>query len=131
MIAETGKMVQPYTPYTEYEMQWVGDFNPKMINMSRNIGDTFPSRKLNTYRYIFDRTVEFKRHPRILSIKLQVILCTKFYGYQQNRWIYYPIAHIEDNYIASVFMNKFIVSARKYRPQIFRRLSASRISPPH
>jgi hypothetical protein len=50
-------------PYTEYEMQWVGDFNPKMINMIRTMADTYPSRKLKTYRYIFDRTVEFKRHP--------------------------------------------------------------------
>jgi len=62
MIAETGKMVL-ILPYTEYEMQWVGDFNPKMINMIRTMADTYPSRKLKTYRYIFDRTVEFKRHP--------------------------------------------------------------------
>jgi hypothetical protein len=62
MIAETGKMVLKL-PYTEYEMQWVGDFNPKMINMIRTMADTYPSRKLTTYRYIFDRTVEFKRHP--------------------------------------------------------------------
>jgi hypothetical protein len=62
MIAETGKMVLKL-PYTEYEMQWVGDFNPKMINMIRTMADTYPSRKLTTYRYIFDRTLEFKRHP--------------------------------------------------------------------
>ncbi len=62
MIAETGKMVL-ILPYTEYEMQWVGDFNPKMINMIRTMADTYPSRKLITYRYVFDRTREFKRHP--------------------------------------------------------------------
>jgi hypothetical protein len=62
MIAETGKMVL-ILPYTEYEMQWVGDFNPKMINMIRTMADTYPSRRLKTYRYIFDRTIEFKRHP--------------------------------------------------------------------
>jgi hypothetical protein len=62
MIAEAGKMVLTL-PYTEYEMQWVGDFNPKMINMIRTMADTYPSRKLITYRYIFDRTREFKRHP--------------------------------------------------------------------
>jgi hypothetical protein len=62
LIAETGKMVL-VLPYTEYEMQWVGDFNPKMINMIRHMADTYPSRKLKTYRYIFDRTLEFKRHP--------------------------------------------------------------------
>jgi hypothetical protein len=62
LIAETGKMVL-ILPYTEYEMEWVGDFNPKMINMIRTMADTYPSRKLKTYRYIFDRMVEFKRHP--------------------------------------------------------------------
>jgi hypothetical protein len=62
LIAETGKMVL-ILPYTEYEMQWVGDFNPRMINMIRHMADTYPSRKLKTYRYIFDRSVEFKRHP--------------------------------------------------------------------
>ena len=62
MIAETGKMVL-ILPYTEYEMQWVGDFNPKMINMIRTMADTYPSRKLKTFRYIFDRGIEFKRHP--------------------------------------------------------------------
>jgi len=62
MIAETGKMVLKL-PYTEYEMQWIGDFNPKMINLVRMMADTYPSRKLATYRYIFDRTREFKRHP--------------------------------------------------------------------
>ena len=62
LIAETGKMVL-ILPYSEYEMQWVGDFNPKMINLIRHMADTYPSRKLKTYRYIFDRTIEFKRHP--------------------------------------------------------------------
>jgi hypothetical protein len=52
-------------PYTEYEMQWIGDFNPKMINVASTIGDTFQSRLLTTYRYLFDRTKEFKRHPML------------------------------------------------------------------
>ena len=62
MIVETGKLVNS-THYTEYEMQWIGDFNPKMINLIRALGDTYQSRQLTTYRYIFDRTREFKRHP--------------------------------------------------------------------
>lgn len=64
MIAEAAKVVQsPAMPYTDYEMQWIGDFNPKMINVAASLGDTYPSRKLTTYRYLFDRTKEFKRHP--------------------------------------------------------------------
>jgi len=50
-------------PYKEYEMQWVGDFNPKMINVAEGLGDVYRSRMLTTYRYLFDRTMEFKRHP--------------------------------------------------------------------
>jgi hypothetical protein len=49
--------------YTEYEMQWIGDFNPKMINIAESMGDTFRNRNLTTYRYLFDKTKEFKRHP--------------------------------------------------------------------
>jgi hypothetical protein len=51
------------SPYTEYEMQWIGDFNPKMINVAESLGDVFRNRNLSTYRYLFDRTKEFKRHP--------------------------------------------------------------------
>lgn len=50
-------------PYEEYEMQWIGDFNPKMINVAQGLGDVYQSRKLTTYRCLFDRTKEFKRHP--------------------------------------------------------------------
>jgi len=53
------------SPYTEYEMQWIGDFNPKMINVAESLGDTFRSRTLTTYRYLFDRMKEFKRHPMV------------------------------------------------------------------
>lgn len=51
------------SPYTEYEMQWIGDFNPKMINVAQSLGDVFRNRSLSTYRYLFDRMKEFKRHP--------------------------------------------------------------------
>jgi hypothetical protein len=50
-------------PYDEYEMQWIGDFNPKMINVAEGLGEVYQSRKLTTYRYLFDRAKEFKRHP--------------------------------------------------------------------
>lgn len=48
--------------YEDYEMQWIGEFNPKMINVAEGLG-TYRSRLLTTYRYLFDRTKEFKRHP--------------------------------------------------------------------
>ena len=66
MIGECSKIVQvPNKPYTSYEMQWIGDFHPKMINVAENFGDTFRSRNLVTWRYLFDRTKEFKRHPAL------------------------------------------------------------------
>jgi hypothetical protein len=66
IIAESAKIIQPLEVYSEYEMQWIGDFNPKMVNIAKGMGDTFVSRKLTTYRYLFDRTKEFKRHPFLL-----------------------------------------------------------------
>jgi hypothetical protein len=66
IIGETDKLVKlPAFEYTEYEMQWIGDFNPKMLNVALGIGTVSQSRKLTTYRYLFDRTKEFKRHPII------------------------------------------------------------------
>ncbi|MFM2360857.1 MAG: hypothetical protein RLY16_2850 [Bacteroidota bacterium] len=52
-------------PYTQYEMQWIGDFNPKMINIVEGLGETFQSRQLTTFRYLFDRNKRFVRHPMI------------------------------------------------------------------
>jgi hypothetical protein len=34
-----------------------------MINVASSLGETFQSRMLTTYRYLFDRNREFKRHP--------------------------------------------------------------------
>ncbi|RYY66549.1 MAG: hypothetical protein EOO12_03890 [Chitinophagaceae bacterium] len=66
LIAEAGKVMQ-HIEYEEYEMQWIGDFNPKMINVAKNIGGhTYVSRRLSTFRYLFDRTKEFKPHPVLL-----------------------------------------------------------------
>ncbi len=66
IVGEAYKTVkQDSFEYTEYEMQWIGDFNPKMLNVAQGIGDVAVSRKLTTYRYLFDRTKEFHRHPML------------------------------------------------------------------
>ena len=62
MIMEGAKIIQDQMLYDDYEMQWIGAFNPKMINVAESLG-TYRSRNLVTYRYLFDRTKEFKRHP--------------------------------------------------------------------
>ncbi|MDQ2719017.1 MAG: hypothetical protein M3Z26_04550 [Bacteroidota bacterium] len=62
MIVEGAKVIQTKTKYNELELQWQGDFNPRILNISKHIGAK-QSRLLTTYRYIFDRGKEFKRHP--------------------------------------------------------------------
>jgi len=62
MIVEGAKLIQVNKLYDKYEMQWIGEFNPKMINVAEALG-TYRSRILTTYRYLFDQTREFKRHP--------------------------------------------------------------------
>ncbi|MEO7315579.1 MAG: hypothetical protein ABIW47_10355 [Ginsengibacter sp.] len=62
MIMQGAKVIQEETHYKELELQWQGDFNPKILNISKNLGAK-ESRRLVTYRYLFDRTKEFKRHP--------------------------------------------------------------------
>jgi hypothetical protein len=64
IIGESAQLLQSEKMhYTDYEMQWIGDFNPKMLNIAQNLGEVFHSRELTTFRYIFDRTVPFNRHP--------------------------------------------------------------------
>ena len=62
MIIEGANLIQSKMLYDRYEMQWIGEFNPKMINVAENL-TTNRSRTLTTYRYLFDRTKEFKPHP--------------------------------------------------------------------
>ncbi|EMR03779.1 hypothetical protein [Cesiribacter andamanensis] len=62
MIVEAEKVIKAKTRYKEVELQWQGDFNPKMLNISRNLGAE-QSRLLTTYRYLFDRQQPFHRHP--------------------------------------------------------------------
>lgn len=62
---ENGEYVLGDPLYDDYEMQWIGEFNPKMINVAEALG-TYRSRILTTYRYLFDRTKEFKPHPILM-----------------------------------------------------------------
>lgn len=49
-------------PYTDYEMNWIGDFNPKMIQVVEQVGARVNKRHI-TYRKLFDEQKPFKRHP--------------------------------------------------------------------
>jgi hypothetical protein len=51
--------------YSEYEMGWAADWNPKMLNIYKSLGGT-QSRQMVTYRYIFNTQVHvFERHPNM------------------------------------------------------------------
>jgi hypothetical protein len=63
VIMAARKVLQDeYKRYTEYEMNWIGDFNPKMINVVEQVGG-FVAKTHITYRKLFDETKAFKRHP--------------------------------------------------------------------
>lgn len=75
MIIEGCKLIQNLTIkdgqyilgkpiYDNFEMQWIGEFNPKMINVAQSLGTSL-TRRLCTYRYNFDREKEFKMHPTL------------------------------------------------------------------
>ena len=53
------------THYKSLELAWVGDFNPIMMRMVENYVLATKHKTHVTYRYLFDRTKEFKRAPRM------------------------------------------------------------------
>lgn len=50
--------------YEQYEMGWAGDWNPKMVNIYKSLGGT-QSRRMITFRYIFNENIPFERHPEM------------------------------------------------------------------
>ncbi|AYZ10461.1 hypothetical protein EGY05_00115 [Chryseobacterium arthrosphaerae] len=62
MIWEGTQHLRKHTDFKITELQWIGDFNPKMIKIAETL-DTTVTKKLATYRYLFDRNKVFERHP--------------------------------------------------------------------
>ncbi|OKL41560.1 hypothetical protein [Pontibacter flavimaris] len=62
MIVSAGNLVinNPSIKYYDLQMNWIGDFNPKMMRLVEQIGGRIYKTHA-TYRYLFDRTKEFKR----------------------------------------------------------------------
>jgi len=52
-------------PYRSLELAWIGDFNPIMMRMVESYVCATRHKTHVTYRYLFDRTKEFHRAPRI------------------------------------------------------------------
>ena len=61
LVLATAEMVQKaYTQYDDLEMNWIGDFNPKMIRVVEQVGGDIVKTH-HTYRKLFDESREFKR----------------------------------------------------------------------
>lgn len=61
IIVAAGKQVQlPGQQYEDFEMNWIGDFNPTMIKMVEIMGSKVCKTHI-TYRKLFDDTKPFKR----------------------------------------------------------------------
>lgn len=50
--------------YETTTLTWIGDFNPKMIHVAENLGAE-RSRRMITYRYLFDRNRPYERAPMV------------------------------------------------------------------
>lgn len=63
MIVAAGEIIQKENmPYEELQMNWIGDFNPKMMRVAEQIGAQI-YKTHHTYRYNFDRIKQFERYP--------------------------------------------------------------------
>jgi len=58
IVMAAAKIVQPSGKYTDFEMNWIGSFNPKMIRICESVGAKVVKTHY-TYRYIFDRSKPF------------------------------------------------------------------------
>ena len=55
------RKVMDFKPqYKEFELSWVGDFNPKMISLYQNTGAVH-AKTHHTYRYLFDQKRPYQR----------------------------------------------------------------------
>jgi hypothetical protein len=62
MILTMQGLVVPKQWYKDMYMNWIGDFNPKMMKIIEHIGAK-KAFTLVTYRKLFDERAEFERHP--------------------------------------------------------------------
>jgi hypothetical protein len=62
MIYSGTLVIRKENRYDLIEMGWASDWNPRMVGIYKAIGGT-QSRRMVTYRYNFDRSLPFERHP--------------------------------------------------------------------
>ncbi|WP_069659328.1 hypothetical protein [Arcticibacter eurypsychrophilus] len=64
MIVAASESLLKRKVYEQVQMNWIGDFNPRMMHVAEQIGAKIYKTHY-TYRFLFDRDAEFKRHPLI------------------------------------------------------------------
>ena len=62
IIYSGAQVIRKEGKYDLIEMGWAGDWNPRMIGIYKATGGT-QSRRMVTYRFNFDRSIPFERHP--------------------------------------------------------------------
>jgi hypothetical protein len=62
IIMAAHNVIAPSMKWFDIELQWIGDFNPKMMRVAENLGSHVVRTHI-TYRYLFDRNRPFERHP--------------------------------------------------------------------
>lgn len=60
----TAARENPFYPYTTMDMNWVGDFNPKMMRFVSQLGAT-NDKTFITYRYLFNPNQPFSRCAKV------------------------------------------------------------------
>jgi len=65
MIYSGALLVRKQGRYDGIEMGWGGDWNPRMLAIYKATGGQ-QSRRMITYRYNFDQTIPFERHPLVM-----------------------------------------------------------------
>jgi len=58
------EIVHRYPQYLDLEFNWIGDFNPKMIKVAKQVGCHLAKTHI-TYRKLFDETKPFKRARKL------------------------------------------------------------------
>jgi hypothetical protein len=64
------QILLPSFHYKTFELNWIGDFNPVMMKVAEFIGGSIYKTHV-TYRYLFDKSAEFKRAPLVNQSSLK------------------------------------------------------------
>jgi hypothetical protein len=62
VIYSRGILFEKYNRYENLEMNWIGDFNPRMVHTVKQVGVSLYKKHI-TFRKLFDENKPFKPHP--------------------------------------------------------------------